>query len=159
MGDWQIHRSVVVCGAVYAVSCCTSSGGPVLLRCCISLLVVHAGVELTDSGRRIEKHSCPGPMKISILEIPFSPPLDLQCLRLSLMPRCSWRLPMASHSAEHLRESKGPKILGVFWAMTALTLFIVASRLYIRAGVLRNMGTDDWLIAASMVSLAQYVIE
>lgn len=43
--------------------------------------------------------------------------------------------------------------------MTALTLVIVASRLYIRAGVLRNMGTDDWLIAASMVSLTQYAID
>lgn len=66
---------------------------------------------------------------------------------------------MASHSAEYLSESKGPKILGVFWVMTALTLVIVASRLYIRAGVLRNMGTDDWLVAASMVSLTQYAID
>lgn len=49
-------------------------------------------------------------------------------------------------------ESKGPKILGVFWALTSITLITVISRLYIRAGVLRNMGPDDWLIAASMVS-------
>ncbi|EYE91326.1 uncharacterized protein EURHEDRAFT_406167 [Aspergillus ruber CBS 135680] len=63
---------------------------------------------------------------------------------------------MASHSAEYLSQTKGPKIIGVFWVMAGLTLVMVVSRLYIRAGVLRNMGSDDWLIAASMVMSLAY---
>ncbi|ODM17646.1 hypothetical protein SI65_07321 [Aspergillus cristatus] len=43
---------------------------------------------------------------------------------------------MASHPAEYLSQTKGPKIIGVFWVMTGLTLVMVASRLYIRAGVM-----------------------
>lgn len=65
---------------------------------------------------------------------------------------------MASHSAEYLSQTKGPKIIGVFWAMTGLTLVMVISRLYIRASVLRNMGSDDWLIAASMVSSVHRIV-
>lgn len=42
--------------------------------------------------------------------------------------------------------------------MTGLTLVMVISRLYIRAGVLRNMGSDDWLIAASMVSSVHRIV-
>lgn len=60
---------------------------------------------------------------------------------------------MTSHYPGYAEETKGPKILAVFWVMTVLTLLIVISRLYIRAGVLRNMGADDWLIIASMVSM------
>lgn len=65
---------------------------------------------------------------------------------------------MASHSAEYLSQTKGPKIIGVFWVMAGLTLVMVVSRLYIRAGVLRNMGSDDWLIAASMVSSIHKIV-
>lgn len=42
--------------------------------------------------------------------------------------------------------------------MTGLTLVMVISRLYIRAAVLRNMGSDDWLIAASMVSSVHRIV-
>lgn len=42
--------------------------------------------------------------------------------------------------------------------MAGLTLVMVVSRLYIRAGVLRNMGSDDWLIAASMVSSIHKIV-
>lgn len=65
---------------------------------------------------------------------------------------------MASHSAEYLSQTKGPKIIGVFWVMVGLTLAMVVSRLYIRAGVLRNMGSDDWLIAASMVASIHKIV-
>lgn len=64
---------------------------------------------------------------------------------------------MTSHYPGYADETKGPKILAVFWVLTVFTLLIVISRLYIRAGVLRNMGADDWLITASMVSMPSSV--
>ncbi|EYE99323.1 uncharacterized protein EURHEDRAFT_446911 [Aspergillus ruber CBS 135680] len=47
-------------------------------------------------------------------------------------------------------DNRGPKILGVLWALTGLTTFIVAARMLIRGKLLKNFGPDDWLIAASM---------
>lgn len=59
---------------------------------------------------------------------------------------------MAAVSPEYAHQTKGPRILAVFWAMTSLAILAVAARLFIRIKVLRNPGADDWLIAASMVS-------
>lgn len=50
-------------------------------------------------------------------------------------------------------DNRGPKILGVLWALTGLTTFIVAARMVIRGKLLKNFGPDDWLIAASMVNV------
>ncbi|OJI87158.1 hypothetical protein ASPTUDRAFT_40295, partial [Aspergillus tubingensis CBS 134.48] len=58
---------------------------------------------------------------------------------------------MAAVSPEYAHQTKGPRILAVFWAMTSLAILAVAARLFIRIKVLRNPGADDWLIAASMV--------
>lgn len=70
--------------------------------------------------------------------------------------RCRCLVPHGLHNGFSFcrisQSTKGLKIIGVFWAMTGLTLAMVVSRLYIRANVLRNMGSDDWLIAASMMS-------
>jgi hypothetical protein len=52
-----------------------------------------------------------------------------------------------------LSENKGPAILAAMWPLTIVTTVIVAARMYIRSQVVRNMGLDDWLILASMVSL------
>lgn len=49
-------------------------------------------------------------------------------------------------------DNRGPKILGVLWALTGLTTFIVAARMFIRKKLLHNFGSDDWLIAVSMVN-------
>ncbi|GLB03879.1 hypothetical protein AtubIFM57258_009126 [Aspergillus tubingensis] len=57
---------------------------------------------------------------------------------------------MAAVSPEYVHQTKGPRILAVFWAMTSLAILAVAARLFIRIKVLRNPGADDWLIAASM---------
>lgn len=48
-------------------------------------------------------------------------------------------------------DNRGPKILGVLWALTGLTTLIVAARMLIRGKLLKNFGPDDWLIAMSMV--------
>ncbi|KAH8429530.1 uncharacterized protein LDX57_007192 [Aspergillus melleus] len=46
---------------------------------------------------------------------------------------------------------KGAQMMAVMWALTGVTTFIVVARLFIRQKVLRVLGLDDWLIAASMV--------
>jgi hypothetical protein len=55
-------------------------------------------------------------------------------------------------TAENLHDDKGPKILAVLWTLTGLTTVMVIARVYIRLKLLRNFGTDDYLIVASMVS-------
>ena len=50
-------------------------------------------------------------------------------------------------------ENRGPKILGVLWGLTALTTLVVVARIFIRTRMLKNFGSDDWLIALSMVSM------
>ncbi|KAJ5623787.1 hypothetical protein N7510_000096 [Penicillium lagena] len=54
-------------------------------------------------------------------------------------------------SIEYAQQNKGPRILAVFWSLTALTLVVVIIRLFIRIRILRNTGLDDWLILASVV--------
>ncbi|RAH58693.1 hypothetical protein BO85DRAFT_395920 [Aspergillus piperis CBS 112811] len=65
---------------------------------------------------------------------------------------------MAAVSPEYAHQTKGPRILAVFWAMTSLAILAVAARLFIRIKVLRNPGADDWLIAASMVFSISYSV-
>ncbi|RMJ28848.1 hypothetical protein PHISP_00299 [Aspergillus sp. HF37] len=48
---------------------------------------------------------------------------------------------------------KGSTMMGVMWSLTMLAFVIVVTRLYIRQRLLRNLGLDDWLIVASMVTL------
>jgi hypothetical protein len=48
-------------------------------------------------------------------------------------------------------ETKGPRILGIFWAFYTVSILMVSARLYIRARWLKNIGLDDYIIAASMV--------
>ncbi|GLA45976.1 hypothetical protein AnigIFM63604_007935 [Aspergillus niger] len=57
---------------------------------------------------------------------------------------------MTAVSSEYAHQTKGPRILAVFWTMTSLAILAVAARLFIRIKVLRNPGADDWLIATSM---------
>jgi hypothetical protein len=51
-------------------------------------------------------------------------------------------------------QTKGPRILGIFWAFYAVSLLMVSARLYIRARWLKNIGLDDYIIAASMVCVS-----
>ncbi|RDW63230.1 uncharacterized protein DSM5745_10341 [Aspergillus mulundensis] len=60
--------------------------------------------------------------------------------------------------AAYADQTKGPRILGVFWAFYTVSVFMVTARLYIRARWLRNIGLDDYIIAVSMVMLTGYTI-
>ncbi|KAL4804194.1 hypothetical protein BDV18DRAFT_162602 [Aspergillus unguis] len=53
-------------------------------------------------------------------------------------------------------ETKGPRILGAFWAFYTVSVLMVAARLYIRARWLRNIGLDDYIIAVCMVFVSAY---
>ena len=55
--------------------------------------------------------------------------------------------------AGHPSDNKGPKILSVLWSLTGLTAIVVTARMYIRFILLRNVGTDDYLIAVSLVRI------
>ena len=50
-------------------------------------------------------------------------------------------------------DNKGPMILSVLWALTGLTSVLVIARMYIRTSLLHNLGSDDWLITASLVCM------
>lgn len=66
---------------------------------------------------------------------------------------CWYPCPFRAFRMAELDEDRGPKILGVLWALTGLTTLIVTARMFIRGKMLHNLGLDDWLIALSMVSL------
>jgi hypothetical protein len=58
----------------------------------------------------------------------------------------------------NLTQTKGPRILGVFWAFFAVSMTMVSARLYIRPRWLRNIGLDDYIVAASTVGSLALVI-
>ncbi|KAJ5499347.1 hypothetical protein N7453_008398 [Penicillium expansum] len=53
--------------------------------------------------------------------------------------------------AEYMNQTKGPRILGVFWAFFSVSVVMVSLRLCIRARMLKNIGLDDYIIVAAMV--------
>ncbi|RAL08719.1 uncharacterized protein BO97DRAFT_472830 [Aspergillus homomorphus CBS 101889] len=55
-------------------------------------------------------------------------------------------------------DDKGPTILIVLWTLTGLTTVLVTARIYIRAGLLHNLGVDDWVIALSLLMGVVYCI-
>ncbi|EHA21329.1 hypothetical protein ASPNIDRAFT_135597 [Aspergillus niger ATCC 1015] len=58
---------------------------------------------------------------------------------------------MAALKDGNASDNKGPMILSVLWALTGLTTVLVIARMYIRTSLLHNLGSDDWLITASLV--------
>ncbi|KAL4772002.1 hypothetical protein BDW60DRAFT_207731 [Aspergillus nidulans var. acristatus] len=58
----------------------------------------------------------------------------------------------------NLTQTKGPRILGVFWAFFAVSMTMVSARLYIRARWLRNIGLDDYIVAASTIMVTSYTV-
>lgn len=55
-------------------------------------------------------------------------------------------------------QDKGPKILAVLWSLTLLTFVIVLARMFIRIRMLRNFGSDDYLIVVSMILGLAYCV-
>lgn len=58
---------------------------------------------------------------------------------------------MATMDAEYINQTKGPRILGVFWAFFSVSVVMVSLRFYIRVRVLRNIGLDDYIVLVAMV--------
>ncbi|PYH92256.1 hypothetical protein BO71DRAFT_451532 [Aspergillus ellipticus CBS 707.79] len=50
-----------------------------------------------------------------------------------------------------VHQDKGPLLLAVMWPLTGFATLMVATRLYIRAKIIRNLGLDDWLITLSIL--------
>ncbi|KAL5343276.1 hypothetical protein BJX70DRAFT_408835 [Aspergillus crustosus] len=65
---------------------------------------------------------------------------------------------MASITPAYANETRGPRILGLFWTFFSVSVIMVSARLYIRARWLKNIGLDDYIIAVSMVMLTGYTI-
>ncbi|KAK3613081.1 hypothetical protein LTR22_028313, partial [Elasticomyces elasticus] len=50
----------------------------------------------------------------------------------------------------HIKESNAANILGLVGTLGFLAVVVVAMRLYVRVRILKFVGTDDFLITASM---------
>ncbi|EED22505.1 conserved hypothetical protein [Talaromyces stipitatus ATCC 10500] len=50
-----------------------------------------------------------------------------------------------------MAQNRGPTILIAMWTTTSIATLFVAARLFTRIRILRDIGLDDYLIAASMV--------
>ena len=48
-------------------------------------------------------------------------------------------------------DDRGPTILALLYSGSAVAAAIVALRLWVRVKIIRNVGLDDWLVAASLV--------
>ncbi|KAK4099230.1 hypothetical protein N658DRAFT_171645 [Parathielavia hyrcaniae] len=48
-------------------------------------------------------------------------------------------------------ENRGPEILAVCGSLVGIALFIVALRIWVRAKIVRHIGSDDWTIMAAML--------
>ncbi|PWY82952.1 hypothetical protein BO70DRAFT_274234, partial [Aspergillus heteromorphus CBS 117.55] len=55
-------------------------------------------------------------------------------------------------------QTRGPRVLAVFWILTGLATVAVSARLFIRIKILRNPGADDWLVAVSMIFSMAYAV-
>lgn len=49
-------------------------------------------------------------------------------------------------------QDRGPGFLAVFGTGTGLATIAVILRLWVRVRILRKVGADDWVVAASLVS-------
>ncbi|PYI23476.1 hypothetical protein BO99DRAFT_419097 [Aspergillus violaceofuscus CBS 115571] len=61
-------------------------------------------------------------------------------------------------STEAASDDKGSTKLIVLWTLTGLITVVVTGRMYIRAGLLHNLGVDDWLIVFSLLMGLMYCI-
>lgn len=59
--------------------------------------------------------------------------------------------PPPPHTNLNPNDDKGPRILGVLWALTGFTTLIVVARVYIRLAVVRSFGLDDYMIVLGII--------
>ena len=52
-------------------------------------------------------------------------------------------------------DNRGPEFLAIFGTGTAIATVLVSLRLWVRSRIVRKVGLDDWIIAASMVGFSQ----
>ena len=48
-------------------------------------------------------------------------------------------------------HSRGPELLAIFGTGTAVATIMVILRLWVRTRIIRKVGADDWIVAASLV--------
>lgn len=49
-------------------------------------------------------------------------------------------------------QNRGPEFLAVFGTGTGIAAIAVILRLWVRFRIIRKVGADDWVVAASMVN-------
>lgn len=55
-------------------------------------------------------------------------------------------------------HNKGPAFLAIFGTGTAVAAICVFLRLWVRSRIIRKMGSDDWIVAVSIVSILPFDI-
>lgn len=103
-----------------------------------------------DSRVRKEVHLYRGPAIVRRLWLSF----------VSVFNNCSLYIqsiftmsaPTSGYSAEYLAENKAVNILVPMWTLTVIVTSMVVARVYIRVKIVKNLGLDDWVIMAGMVS-------
>ncbi len=54
-------------------------------------------------------------------------------------------------------HNRGPELVAVTWALTALATFAVALRMFTRIRILKDMALDDFYVMLSLVSMPMQV--
>lgn len=59
--------------------------------------------------------------------------------------------PLAEHTPQYVSADKGPAIITVICVVTVLETLFTAARLYVRAGIMKKLQPDDYIIMFSVV--------
>lgn len=64
------------------------------------------------------------------------------------IPRGDWVFPVTTFA--DINADRGPKILAIAGSFTALACLVVLMRLYVRAVMLKTIGSDDYVMTIAM---------
>jgi hypothetical protein len=56
-------------------------------------------------------------------------------------------------------ENRGGKVVAVITACSIVVTFIVGLRFYVRLGIIKKLGADDWVLAGALVCLPLHFLE
>jgi hypothetical protein len=62
-------------------------------------------------------------------------------------------LPHTGDLPSSMYENRGGMVVAVITACSIVVTVIVALRFYVRFGIIKNLGADDWVLAAALVRL------